>query len=410
MLKKHLVIPMCVMATAFVAVTPIHAQFWTNQIADPVVVQIGDGTTTASGIGYSTTLKHYLSGIANQPSAFSSATFASGALSTDRLVLSASATSEGNLTTSVDRSFAVLAGYDAANQTGAVNSTATNANRVVGYAALAPFVGLTGSAVTGNSNTQATAYNNNNIRSAVSLGGPSSDSWTGGTGQTTTTGGVRYANSNTQVTATPTNVRSVDIYNGQLFTSSASGANVGINTVGTGTPTGTGNTTTLLLPTGAGSSPYEYIAYNDLTASQVNLPVGNINRFYIADDRTSAAGGIQRWTWNGTAFILDYTLNDGGTLGARGLSGYLDANNHAVLYYTTQAGTQLREIIDTGTGTDLSFLLATADANTVFRGVALTVAVPEPTTYALMGMTGIVGAGVWFQRRRKAQTARFARI
>ncbi|MFT3879997.1 MAG: PEP-CTERM sorting domain-containing protein [Gemmatales bacterium] len=69
----------------------------------------------------------------------------------------------------------------------------------------------------------------------------------------------------------------------------------------------------------------------------------------------------------------------------------------------------MREVLDTGAAST-SFLLATADTNTVFRGVALTVAVPEPTTYALIGMTGIVGAGVWFQRRRKLQTARFARI
>jgi len=297
-----------------------------------------------------------------------------------------------------------------------------NANRVVGFANVAPFVGLTGSTTTAYPGAQATNYNANNIRSAVSTAGPSSDAWTGGTG-TAANAGVRYQTT-TQVSSTITNIRSVDIYNSQLLTSSNTGTFVGVSSVGTGTPTTSGATIALMIATGTGSSPYEFAAYNDPNGNQTNLTASfGLNRVYVADDRTSintagATGGIQRWSWNGAAWLLDYTLNENvaapltGTLpviGARGLSGYLDPTGVAVLYFSNAAGTELREVLDTGASAT-SFVLATADTNTVFRGVALTVAVPEPTTYALMGMTGIVGAGVWFQRRRKEQTARFARV
>lgn len=410
MLNKRLIVAVGTVAAFVGVVSPVSAQFWTNQIANPVVLQVGDGTTTASGFGYSVTLKQYLSNVPSQLSASSTATFASNlALNSGNLVLSASATSEGNLTNSVDRNFVVLGGYDAPNNTSAVNSTTTNANRVVGFGAIGASGSLTGTA-TAYSNTMATTYNNNNIRSAVSLGGTSSDAWTGGTGGTASTGGVRYSPTNTQVSSTVTNVRSVDVYNGQLFTSSASGAFVGINAVGTGLQNGTGNTITNILATGG--SPYEYVAYNDPTGSQTNLPIGNINRIYVADDTTTLAqGGIRRYSWNGSAFALDYVLNDSSAVAARGLAGYLDANNNAVLFYTIASGSQLREVIDTGSGS-ASLLLATADTNTVFRGVALATgitAVPEPTTYALLGMTGLVGSGVWFYRRRRATQVQFGR-
>ena len=408
MLKKHLIWPVSLITTAFVAVCPAQAQFWTNQIADPVVVQIGDGSTTVNGTGYTVTLKHYINGLGSQISPSSTATFTNGASGPDRLVLSASATSEGNLTTSADRNFIVLAGYDAANATTAVNGATANANRVIGFASTAPLVGLTGSSTTAYSQTQATAYNTNNIRSAVSTGGPLSDAWTGGTGTTASTAGVRYQTA-TQVSNSVTNIRSVDIYNGQLYASSGSGAFVGVNAVGTGLPTTTGQTIVNLLATGAGSSPYEYVAYNDITASQTNLPTGNINRIYVADDRASASGGIQRWTWTGSAWNLDYTLNDAGIAGARGLAGYLDGSNSAVLFFTTAAGTQLRQLTDTGSGS-LSFLLATADANTVFRGVALVAAVPEPATWGLIAVTVLSSTGVWYYRRRRSIQERFARL
>jgi len=310
------------------------------------------------------------------------------------------------------RNFVVLGGYEAANNTSAVNSTATNANRVVGFGSIAANGSLTGTA-TAYANTQATTYNNNNIRSAVSLGGTSSDTWTGGTGGTASTAGVRFSPTNTQVSASVTNTRSVDIYSGQLFVSAQSGAFVGVSTVGAGLPSNSGNTA-VLVTAGYAGSPYEYVAYNDPNLSQTSTLPGNINRFYIADDGNNGAanGGIQRWSWNGTSFVLDYILaNTTSTSGsARGLAGYLDGNGNAVLYYTNAAGTELREIVDTGINAPF-ISLATADTNTVFRGVALAgiTAVPEPTTYALLGMTGLIGAGVWFYRRRRLVPVDFGR-
>ncbi|MFT3879996.1 MAG: hypothetical protein QM703_10095 [Gemmatales bacterium] len=314
MLKKHLILPVSLFVSAFGITTPLQAQFWTNQIADPVVVQIGTGATTVSGTGYTTTLKHFLAGVPSQAVPFSTASFLNTGAS-GSLVLSASATSEGNLTNSVDRNYVVMAGYEAATGTAQVNGATANANRVIGFANVAPFVGLTGTTTTAYPGAQATNYNTNNVRSAVSTGGPSSDAWTGGTGTTATTAGVRYQTT-TQVSSTSTNVRSVDIYNNQLFTTSASGAFVGVNSVGVGTPTSSGAVISLMIATGTGSSPYEYAAYNDPNGNQTNLTASfGLNRVYVADDRTTinaagATGGIQRWSWNGTTWILDYTLND----------------------------------------------------------------------------------------------------
>lgn len=382
-------------AAMLAGATTASAQYWADSTANPVVLQIGTGATTVSGTGYAITAKQYVFGVASQATAGSTAAFASVS-NPGRIVLSASATSEGLMTNSFDRSNIVFAGYDAATGTANVNNAANNANRVVGFADLNA-TGLAGTSTTAYPQTQATAYNANNIRSAVALGGPTSDTWTGGTGGTASTGGVRYIPTNTQVSSSVTNIRSVDVYSNQLFLSSASGAFVGISTVGTGTPSTSGNTTTLLFATGTGSSPYEFVGLTDLRVSSPNLPAaaaGN-NVFYVADDRTGAGGGIQRWTWNGTAWNLDYTITVGGAFGARGLAGYTDPfSGNAVLYASRSDGTQLLQFTDQGSqaGAEASkVILATADTNTVFRGVAL--AVPEP------GLLGLAALGLLRRRR-----------
>lgn len=226
----------------------------------------------------------------------------------------------------------------------------------------------------------------------------------GGNSGTGTNGGVKYANTNTQLAATPTNVRSVDIYNSQLFTSSASGAFVGVNSVGIGLSTTSGQTITNMIATGVGSSPYEYVMYNDPNGNQSNLPFG-VNRVYVADDRVGVAGGIQRWSWNGATWVLDYTmgfLEGGNSVGMRGLAGYLDpVSGNAVLFTTRFDGTILYQVTDTAANAPF-LTLATADTNTVFRGVALA-AVPEPATLAVAGASlMVIGLGFYRYRRRKA--------
>lgn len=385
----------------------IPAQFISNFPADPIVAMIGDGSTIVNSQGRTVTLRHYLNSVANQAVPVSFATFNSSSDPTNRMVASISATSEGNLTNSADFNYVVIAGYDAVNQTANISTTAA-ANRVVGWAAIAPITGLTGSTATGNSTVMASAYNNNNLRSATALGGPGSDAWTSGTG-TTPTAGVRHINSNTALTdGAPTgavgNTRSLDIYNGQLFVSSGSGAFVGVSSVGTGTPTsGQPGATILISTAGSGTgtaSPYEFVLRNDPNGNQSNLQFG-VNVAYIADDRSAAnGGGIQKWSWNGTAWALDYTLNL--TEGARGLAGYLDGSGNAVLFATGATGTtgnRLYQVTDLGVGSSAITLADSTGTNNFFRGVAL-VSVPEPSVLLLGGVTTITMAGVCLYRRR----------
>src|SRR5262249_22145615 len=162
-------------------------------IYNPVVTMIGDGTTIVSGQGRTTTLRVYANTTPSQAAPLSQLAFNSGASGT-RLVNSDSATSEGALSNNPGTADAAAAGtaysgtiytysagYEAPNGTAAVIGTAANANRVVGY------MNATGntlsSATNGASQTQATAYDNNNFRSATG-DDAAANYWTGGTGTT----------------------------------------------------------------------------------------------------------------------------------------------------------------------------------------------------------------------------------
>ena len=108
----------------------------------------------------------------------------------------------------------------------------------------------------------------------------------------------------------------------------------------------------------------------------------------VADDTASAAGGIQRWDFNGSSWALTYTLGTGAAnLGARGLAVDFSGAN-PVIYATTAEGAANRLITLTDTGAASSATtLATAPANEIFRGLEFTpTAVPEPPALALAGL------------------------
>jgi hypothetical protein len=119
---------------------------------------------------------------------------------------------------------------------------------------------------------------------------------------------------------------------------------------------------------------------------------------YVADARTDGNGGIQKWTFNGTNWNLQYTLGGlttvtGGSAGAHGLTGQIVAGN-AVLYATTLDGaganqTKLVTITDTGAASLYTTLL-TSPTNTAYRGVEINVLapVPEPATIAILALAG----------------------
>jgi hypothetical protein len=161
----------------------------------------------------------------------------------------------------------------------------------------------------------------------------------------------------------PLNCRVATIFDGQLYTSSASGSHLGVATVGTGVPAVPGNPLTLLngFPTTGGTaveSAYDYFFANPTT-------------LYVADDNTGAAsdGGIQKWTLAGGLWTKQYTFKLTPTSGCRGLSGFVQ-NGVATLWGTSNTGsaTDLVTVTDTGPLSPM-VSIATPAADTAFRSV-----------------------------------------
>ena len=156
-----------------------------------------------------------------------------------RLTAAGSATSEGMLTLSGDGYYLIVPGYDADTGTANVSATAASStNRVIGR------VDAYGNVDTATALTSTIG----NPRGATSTDG--SAMWLSSSGT-----GVEYATfgtsgSATQILASPANVRRVSVINGQLYISSASGSFVGVSSVGTGTPTTSGQTATTIIATG----------------------------------------------------------------------------------------------------------------------------------------------------------------
>jgi hypothetical protein len=171
-------------------------------------------------------------------------------------------------------------------------------------------------------------------------------------------------------------------------------------------PTAGNQTSTLVINssgigTGTGSS-YGFVMFDTNNDSTMDLA-------YVADDRTSAGGGIQKWvlsngTWSASWALL---VNSSGALqatastgfaGLRGLTGTWDAVNGAQLFATTTETTNNRliSIIDNGIMPTSATTLASAGSNYVFRGVDVYTSIPAPGAIALLGAAGLVGA-----RRRR---------
>jgi hypothetical protein len=366
------------LATTFSAHRASAAAF---TLGDLVVVRVGDGSAALNGNATAAFLDEYTaSGVLVQ--SIPLPTVASGG--NQPLTLSGSAISEGFIALSQNGMYLTLGGYAATVGTVTPQTqTAALVNRVVGRIDLSGNIDTTTSL--------GDAYNGSNIRSVTSSDG--FNLWTsgnGGSGQGASAG-TRYttlgSTTSTGLHSTTTNVRVVNLFNGQLYADSASGTFLGVGTVGSGTPTTSGQTYSELpgFPTTGTHSSYDFW-FKDA------------NTLYVADDGSAAnGGGIQKWTLSAGTWSLAYTLGNNGstTTAVRGLAGTVDGSGNAVLYGTT--GSALVSVTDTGSGSALS-TLATAGSNTAFRGVELLV-VPEPTTAALTGF-GLL-ALVFFRRFRR---------
>jgi hypothetical protein len=311
-----------------------------------VVVRVGDGSAALGSAATAVFLDEY------SPSGTLVQTIALPTSASDALTNSGSATSEGALSLSSNGQYLVQAGYRAVpGTTGVVGSSLP---RVIAR------IDLAGNVDTSTALTD--AYVANNIRSATSDDG--TRFWTAGTAATT--GGVRFVASlgdstSTQLSTTVTNTRVVGIFDGQLRVSSASGAFLGVCNVGTGLPTTSGQTITLLpgFPT-TGESAYDYF-------------FADASTLYVADDRSTGAGGIQKWTFDAGAgsWSLQYTLAPSANVGCRGLSGVVNAGTTTLFATTAQtSGNQLVQTTDLGAGSPFT-LIATAGTNRIFRGTRM---------------------------------------
>jgi hypothetical protein len=344
-----------------------------------VVVRAGDGSAALTSNATAAFLTEYTAAAANQAAPVQTIALPTATAGSNRaLTLSGTSTSEGFLTLSSNGQYLTLGGYNAAPGTASVTSaTASTVNRVLGRVTL-------GGAID-SSTALADATNLGNIRSVVSNDG--TGFWAG-----TSAGGARYQSfgtvgTSTQLSTSVTNTRAVNIAGGQLYSSNASGTFQGVSSIGTGLPTTSGQTTTILpgFPTTAGPSPYDYMFAGTST-------------LYVADDRTNGNGGIQKWTLSGGTWSLQYTLAVTATSGTRGLAGYVDGSGNAVLFATTTETSANKLVTVTDLGNTSSFTtLATAPTNTAFRGVDF-VPVPEPTTVAMIALAGFA-----LTRRRRSR-------
>jgi predicted extracellular nuclease len=295
------------------------------------------------------------------------------------LTVSGTSTSEGLMTRASDGRFLVLTGYDSTVGVASIGGTASaSVNRVVARIAVSGAIDIT----TGFT----TAFNTNSIRSTATVDG--TGIWAGGTGASGT-GGVWYQpfgtiGAGTQVSTTVTNNRALGIFAGQLYTTAQSGA-IRLATVGSGTPTSTGQAMTNLpgLPTTT-NSPYGFVLLDR------SVSVAGPDTIYFADD----AAGLHKYSFDGATWTARGVV--AGAL--RGLTGRIEGAN-AVLFgtTTTASANALVTLTDTATFDTAivasSTTIATAATNTVFRGVAFAPETPVVTPTLSIATTASVAEG-----------------
>ena len=366
----------CFLLFAFCASSSSNAAaFTTGNLA---VYRVGTGTGSLVSSGNAVFIDEYTPG-GSLVQSIALPTTANGA--NFPLIESGTATSDGFLTRSVDGNCLWLTGYGTtvggATLTG---TTSASVPRVVGRINAAGAIDTT------------TALNNyssaTNIRSAV--GNDCNSAFvtgaTGTTGAGLVSGVVNVAigatTAGTALSTTLTNLRQVNIFNGQLYVSTSSGSAVRVGTVGTGTPTTAGQTITNLPGIPTTTSPYAFF-FAKLSAASAGA-----DTLYIAHDDANA---LAKYSLNAGTWVSKGTVGVAADL-YRGLTGVVSGST-VTLYAVRKGGSgatgggELVSLVDSsgydGAFTATPTLLATATANTAFRGVALTPASAALPTVAL---------------------------
>jgi hypothetical protein len=395
---KKIILP--ILTISFALFTSTSAKAVNLTVGNLVVERVGVGGATplASTAQNVAVLEFTTSGTAVQTITFPT----TGA---DQMTDSGSATSNGNLNSY--NGLVAVTGYNSPVGTTGVASSNTKVTSVLDNTGAV--VNRTTYPTGGPTGTPVSPFSGNNLRSAIATG--SNTFYASGTASLTpNTGGVWYSDgaSFTQVSSTatgqPTNMRNVEIYNGQLFSSSGASTGYGIFSIGTGLPTSAGSTSTLAINTagtGTGNaSPYGFVMFDTNKDSLLDTA-------FIADDRTSAGGGLQKWTLSGAAWVNSYALlfntvggltatAGSGIVGIRGLTGSYDDSTGAFnLFATTTDASNNRivSVVDNGTTPTTFTTLASAGTNLAFRGIDI-MSVPEPSSATLLGLGFLALLGV----------------
>jgi hypothetical protein len=319
-----------------------------------VVVQVGDGTSLTSNT-LATSLVEYTPAGAWQNTTTLNAT------GTNKLTNTGNSPSEGMLTLSADGRFLVTTGYDAVVGTAAASATAAVVPRTVAR--------ISGDRAVDISTVLSDAFSGNNIRSAASVDG--SGFWVAGVGSST---GLRYAaagaNASTSLSTTVANIRAVRIVRNNVYFSTGAGT-PGIYLLGPASNTGAGQTATLLIGTGAGTSPYSFVLLDRDPA------VPGIDAAYIADE----SNGIGKWAFNGSTWANVGTI----TTAARGLTGTLNPTGSVTLYATTRSSAGSNDLVTTTDTNPSTAAPSSTTTSSLFKA---------PTNVALRGVEFAPGTAV----------------
>ena len=312
---------------------------------DLVVYRVGDGSTSLSDNAAPVFLDEY-SPAGKLVQSIALPTSDSG--SNHELTASGSAASEGEITLSADGRYLMAPGY---HKSVGTDSVATTDDVTVAR------VGADGGVDT--STVLNEFADDNNVRGVASTDG--THIWVSGAA-----GGLGYTTlgSGGFTQLTDENLREVQVVGGQLYASSDKD-DIGVSTVGTGTPTTSGqDLTNLPGDPESGDDPYNYVL---LDLSGGTTP----DTMYVSDD---SAGKVYKFSLVSGKWKAE---------GSKSVSNVVDltgsvVNGQAVLYATGSgsSGTSgtLSKVTDTaGAGATLSgsvTTLATAGSKEAFRGVA----------------------------------------
>ena len=339
----------CFLLFAFCAGSLASAAAFTN--GNLAVYRVGTGSAALTNAGTAVFIDEFTpAGALVQSIAMPTAV--SGAQK--QLVAAGTATTEGLITRSADGQCLWVPGYAANLATATVGSTTSASTpRTVGRIATDGTVDT--------STSLSDFFSASSIRSAAS--DTCNAAWVSGGN-----GGVGYVTFGAStltslVSNTVLNLRQVNVINGQLYTSTASGTAGRVSAVGTGLPTTSGQVATGLpgIPTTGLSNAFFFA---DLSSA-----VPGVDTLYLTEEgalaltKYSLVGGT--WVSNGTIGVAADTY--------RGVTGVVSGSSVAL--YATRKGSELVSLTDasgynaafTGTPT----LLVSAGTNKAFRGVAL---------------------------------------